>query len=649
MSTAQPFPVLASANNSRSASPASSPPAKAAAQRSTKSASKGSGGYGKPRARKSQGPTTGSGGEAAAGRRKGNSKKQTAVAVAGRLAPLSTATDSGLLAADNRQQQRKPKAPAQQQKAGGGGRRSTAEPVPVEAVQAPASSSGSLPTAVIVAGENGRARVLFNPPPPLVVAPAVGPHEYEAAADSPPPQFVGKPRFPASSLQLRRSSMSHYGGGGSHMHYAAGDGLGLSSTGAAHKAPATARSVTTPPEFRQRSMTSTQLRVSAPVFTPQQQQQQQQQYYHYQDPPMSAPAYDGRGRSQSVSTHVSLTGLRISMAQSRPGNVLAPHLPLLSRASSGGPVVQTNTYANGGYFATRRASVSNVGLAADLSHSIRIPAVLFQKHADRRSADPAEPGSAGGDAEASDESPAMKRLQEMISSMRALGSAPPTPRSAESLAVDNVEEDLLLASPTDASSDPGSEPVVSQAAPATHPTSRFDSILEEDEDADDDEANLDADDGSVTVTDAHDRAAALDRPKTLFALAGGAFAALGSVSAKLAVDQRTGTLALAVAEMVPGADLGTVMLVTRGAMLAAIGACNFFMWLFFTKALRYGRSTARVMMLQTVANFATTALCGVYVFGDVLGLRWWMGASLIAAGLALLNSADDVVVEKKES
>ncbi|KAJ2444965.1 hypothetical protein GGI03_007748, partial [Coemansia sp. RSA 2337] len=45
-----------------------------------------------------------------------------------------------------------------------------------------------------------------------------------------------------------------------------------------------------------------------------------------------------------------------------------------------------------------------------------------------------------------------------------------------------------------------------QQAPAAHPTSRFDSILEEDEDADEDEANLDADDGSVTVTDASDRA-----------------------------------------------------------------------------------------------------------------------------------------------
>ncbi|KAJ2878042.1 hypothetical protein IWW38_006421, partial [Coemansia aciculifera] len=269
-------------------------------------------------------------------------------------------------------------------------------------------------------------------------------------------------------------------------------------------------------------MTSTQLRVSAPVFTPQQhqhqqhqQQQQHQQYFQAPLPspytPQSAPAYDGRGRSQSVSNHVSLTGLRISMAQSRPGNVLAPHLPLLSRASSsGGPVaVQANTYANGGYFATRRASVSNVGLAADLSHSIRIPPVLFQ----RRSFDPtaaaaAEAGGGGGDAEAqgggssssssSGESPAMKRLQEMISSMRALGPAPSAATAAVAKSAeahdgpvdDDGAEDLALDSPAEVA-ESVAEPA---AAAAAHPTSRFDSILEEDEDADDDEANLDAHD-----------------------------------------------------------------------------------------------------------------------------------------------------------
>ncbi|KAJ2889708.1 hypothetical protein IWW38_004549 [Coemansia aciculifera] len=127
-----------------------------------------------------------------------------------------------------------------------------------------------------------------------------------------------------------------------------------------------------------------------------------------------------------------------------------------------------------------------------------------------------------------------------------------------------------------------------------------------------------------------------------FALAGGGFAALGSVSAKLAVDQGdTPALAHFVSSWFPaaaGLSPGGVAATARVLMLGCIGVCNFLQWLFFTKALRFGQSTARVMMLQTVANFAMTAVCGVYVFGDVLGLRWWMGASLIAAGLTMLSS-----------
>ncbi|KAJ1816192.1 pyridoxamine-phosphate oxidase [Coemansia sp. RSA 2671] len=127
-------------------------------------------------------------------------------------------------------------------------------------------------------------------------------------------------------------------------------------------------------------------------------------------------------------------------------------------------------------------------------------------------------------------------------------------------------------------------------------------------------------------------------PSSFFALSAGVFAALSSVSAKLAVDQHTESVAQALGLIFPGFDGRLLGLVTRASMVAAIGASNFFMWLLFTKALRYGQSTARVMMLQTVANFATTAACGVYMFGDALAIRWWMGASLIAVGLALLNT-----------
>ncbi|KAJ2355654.1 hypothetical protein IWW50_003168 [Coemansia erecta] len=124
-------------------------------------------------------------------------------------------------------------------------------------------------------------------------------------------------------------------------------------------------------------------------------------------------------------------------------------------------------------------------------------------------------------------------------------------------------------------------------------------------------------------------------PSTFFAVLGGTFAALSSVSAKLTVSQPPPYLAALLAELLPA---HAPALITRAAMVAATLACNFFMWLFFTKALRYGESTPRVMMLQTATNFAVTAVCGVYLFGDALSVQWWAGASLIAAGLVALNS-----------
>ncbi|KAJ1732152.1 hypothetical protein LPJ61_002185 [Coemansia biformis] len=127
-------------------------------------------------------------------------------------------------------------------------------------------------------------------------------------------------------------------------------------------------------------------------------------------------------------------------------------------------------------------------------------------------------------------------------------------------------------------------------------------------------------------------------PSSLFAVLAGLFAALGSVGAKLTVGRPEGPLAEAVGRALPGASAQALAAATRALLASATGACNVFMWLFFTKALRHSDSTPRVMMLQTVSNFAATAVCSIYLFGDTLSLQWWAGASLIAAGLALLNS-----------
>ncbi|KAJ2365221.1 hypothetical protein IW150_006269 [Coemansia sp. RSA 2607] len=133
-------------------------------------------------------------------------------------------------------------------------------------------------------------------------------------------------------------------------------------------------------------------------------------------------------------------------------------------------------------------------------------------------------------------------------------------------------------------------------------------------------------------------------PSSFFALLGGTFAALSSVSAKLAVSEHTELLRHLLLQLLPSAEHNTGLLATaeRAVMVGSIAACNFFMWLFFTKALRFARVTSHVVMLQTVANFAVTALCGVYLFGNALSAQWWAGASMIAAGLVLLNTEKNV-------
>ncbi|KAJ2708432.1 Transmembrane protein 42 [Coemansia spiralis] len=138
----------------------------------------------------------------------------------------------------------------------------------------------------------------------------------------------------------------------------------------------------------------------------------------------------------------------------------------------------------------------------------------------------------------------------------------------------------------------------------------------------------------------------------LFAALAGLFAALGSVGAKLTVALDAGPLVGAVYAALPGASAQVVAVAARALLAGAAAACNVLMWLFFTKALRHSDSTARVMVMQTVSNFAATAICGVYLFGDALSLQWWAGASLIAAGLAMLEAksgtaAADATSDKK--
>ena len=59
---------------------------------------------------------------------------------------------------------------------------------------------------------------------------------------------------------------------------------------------------------------------------------------------------------------------------------------------------------------------------------------------------------------------------------------------------------------------------------------------------------------------------------------------------------------------------------------------NVVMWILFTRALTAANSTTRVSILNTSANFMTTALLGFLLFSEGLPLGWWLGAALLGAG-----------------
>ncbi|PIA16552.1 hypothetical protein COEREDRAFT_92541 [Coemansia reversa NRRL 1564] len=517
MEPTQPFPALVSAENSRSASPASaqgsagsaSPPsskkgtAKARhgnrRQQSRNKAAKSSGGN--PGAQESgrASPSSSNG----RGWKKGVKPKPQRAKLADASSQSGGSETGRPSGRSPRRSKKSPKnvtAPQGMQDSESASSSPASSSQQAEAPQGPVmpmlpgrgEAVGTLPTPMIITGEDGRARVVFDT-------------QTENT-------YAHQPR--RSTLDNHLGHMPARGWTGTY-----GGHLGLGAGMPTHAAARVGgRSVTTsaaehagssgaPSSFRNRSMTSTQLRATARPFAPQHTVPQRRSLSSAVDGlavPLSTPATSGaRGRSQSASTHVSMTGLRISMAQSQPGNVMAPHLPMAAR---GGHLALASAYSSGGYFASRRASVSNVGLAVDPSHSIRIPTVMFQRQkpdvpppipaANTSLPTPTSasaPDSTGAEpepAETSGESLAMRRLQEMIASMRAMGPSKP------------AQDHQDATPPASASAPPPAAahlPPVMPPTPATHPSSRFDSILEEDEDTEQDEAILDADDCSASA------------------------------------------------------------------------------------------------------------------------------------------------------
>ncbi|KAJ3036753.1 hypothetical protein HDV00_002415 [Rhizophlyctis rosea] len=109
---------------------------------------------------------------------------------------------------------------------------------------------------------------------------------------------------------------------------------------------------------------------------------------------------------------------------------------------------------------------------------------------------------------------------------------------------------------------------------------------------------------------------------TILAILSGMFASLASLSAKLISTTTPSTTPI-----------------HRTFSLLATILSNLLMWLTFSKALAATPSTVEVTVLNTATNIALTGVLGKLVFGEVLGVRWWIGAACIVAGSVVLTEA----------
>ncbi|KAJ6119913.1 FMN-binding split barrel-related protein [Penicillium sp. IBT 18751x] len=126
-------------------------------------------------------------------------------------------------------------------------------------------------------------------------------------------------------------------------------------------------------------------------------------------------------------------------------------------------------------------------------------------------------------------------------------------------------------------------------------------------------------------------------PWIILAVASGAFAALNGVFAKLTTDNNTTSFAQSIAHLF-GLDSSPFLeLLVRGACLGLNVVCNIIMWALFTRALTAGPSTVKVSITNTASNFLATALLGMVVFREAVGVLWWLGAAMMGAGCILVG------------
>jgi len=77
----------------------------------------------------------------------------------------------------------------------------------------------------------------------------------------------------------------------------------------------------------------------------------------------------------------------------------------------------------------------------------------------------------------------------------------------------------------------------------------------------------------------------------------------------------------------------------RVGCFGMVFVCNMVMWNLFVKSMNFS-SSVMATVVNSATNFFSSALLGHLIFAEPLPATWWIGSSLIVAGLFFLAKGD---------
>lgn len=130
------------------------------------------------------------------------------------------------------------------------------------------------------------------------------------------------------------------------------------------------------------------------------------------------------------------------------------------------------------------------------------------------------------------------------------------------------------------------------------------------------------------------------------------FASSASVFGKFAFDLNEGSFASQTVHSLAaltGLDTSLTTMIVRAVFIIGLIIANSCMLKFYVESMR-SYTALQATMFNFAFNFLFSALSGMLIFGEILTLRWWLGASIMLSGVLLTSggmSKNEVAKEKK--